>query len=59
MTRDGKDAFLAPTKAPSAPVEDAPLPNKERGCHEWGRRMFVDGVEVDPDTMKPLSELEE
>jgi hypothetical protein len=53
--RDGKDAFYQPP-APMA-EEGEPLP-PERTTREWTRRLFVDGVEVDPATMQPIPQEE-
>jgi hypothetical protein len=57
MSLPGKDAFLQP--APKAVVEDGEGTKEERTTKEWARRLIVDGVEVDPVTMQPLSTTEE
>lgn len=58
MSRPGKDAFLAPPPKPVA-GEEGEGAKPGRGVKDWGRRLFVDGVEVDPETMQPLNPTEE
>ena len=52
MSAPRKDAFYQPPKA-----EEGVLP--ERITKDPIRRLIVDGVEVDPETMQPLDSQEE
>lgn len=51
-SKAGKDAFLQ--VPPKGSEEGEPLP-AGRTTRDWTQRLFVDGVEVDPATMQPLS----
>jgi len=55
MARPTKDAFLAPP--PKVEVEEGVSAPRE--TKNWGRRLYVDGVEVNPETMEPLNPTEE
>jgi hypothetical protein len=50
-SKTGKDAFLQP---PPKVTEEGELLPPERTTRDWTRRLFVDGVEVDPATMQPF-----
>lgn len=49
-----KDAFV---EATAAPTPEAIVP--ERTTKPWGRRLIVDGVEMDPETGLPLTTKED
>ena len=53
MVRPGKDAFFEPSQVKVA--EEGDGAEKQHTPQEWKRRLIVDGVEVDPDTMQPLN----
>ena len=57
MTKDSKDAFLQPPL--KVTEEGEAIPEVKRECKPWGRRLIVDGVEVDPETMEPLTKTED